>query len=63
MTTPEMALDLQAKVGSIIVHVDEGLSAGGSHFDLAVVQTMIADPDVQAWLDQLRGMALLPVKR
>lgn len=58
-----MELALQAKVGSILAHVEEGLSAKGHPFDWTAVESLMGDPGVVAWLEGLRDMSLLPEKR
>lgn len=63
MIVPSMDMELQAKVGSIVVHAEEATSAHGHAFDLEVLRTMIQDPVVQNWLARLRELALIPVKR
>lgn len=63
MGLPEVDMGLQAKLGSIVVHVEEGLSASGHAFDWTAIQSLVDDPDVQGWLGQLRRLALLPEKR
>lgn len=54
---------LLVKLGSLAVHVEEGMSENGHAFDAAAVRGILADPEVRAWLDAMDGMALLPVKR
>ena len=54
---------LQAKIGSILVHFEEALSDGGHHFDLDTARGLLAQADIQEWLEELRKMALVPVKR
>lgn len=54
---------LIAKVASILVHVEEGSSKGGHHWDWVAVQNLIADAEVQEWLKALGAMSLVPVKR
>lgn len=56
-------VQLIAKVGSILVHVDEALSDDGHRFDWATVRSMLADREVQQWLAALQSHALVPVKR
>lgn len=52
------------KLASIAVHADELLSEGGSiEFDGGAIRTLLADPEVVAYLDLLRPLALLPEKR
>lgn len=54
---------LLAKVGSILVHVDEAVGAGGHEFDWVAVRSLLADREVQEWLEGMRAKGLLPVKR
>lgn len=54
---------LLCKLGSIIVHADEAASPGGHAFDVDTIRALVKDPEVVAWLDDMDGMALLPVKR
>lgn len=54
---------LLCKLGSIIVHADEGTEDGAHFFDLHTVRTLLADPEVKAWLAAMDRMAMLPVKR
>lgn len=54
---------LIAKVGSILVHVEEGAGEGGHAFDWTAARSLLADREVQEWLDGLRRHALVPVKR
>lgn len=52
-----------AKIGSALVHADEALDPGGHPFDVQTFAALMKDPAVVAFLDVLRRMALLPVKR
>lgn len=54
---------LLAKLGSLIVHVEEGSNAGGHEFDWSVVQMLIADQDVMDWVVSMEKLALVPVLR
>jgi hypothetical protein len=54
---------LLAKVGAIVVHADELLSPGGHAFDRAALRSLLDDPDVGQWLQEMRRMALVPRKR
>ena len=58
-----LSLTLQAKIGSALVHAEEAISDKGHHFDLQTFKDLVADPDVAEWLEGLRKMAMLPVKR
>lgn len=59
--TPTPAL--LCKLGSIVVHADEMLSADGHHFDKIALQQLIADPEVAEWIKAMNAMAMVPVKR
>ena len=52
-----------SKLGSIIVHVDEGLSHKGHPFDLVAIKALINEPDVRAWLADMDSATLLPLRR
>lgn len=54
---------LLVKLGSIAVHVEEMLSPKGHHFDKAVLDSLLSDPEVKAWLEQMDKLALIPRKR
>lgn len=54
---------LIAKLGSILVHVEEGLSDAGHHFDWTATRSLLSDREVQQWIEGLRAHALVPVKR
>ncbi len=51
------------KLGSIAVHVDEMFSATGHHFDKDVLDGLLKDAEVKAWLKQMNKLALIPRKR
>ncbi len=52
------------KLASLAVHADELLSPGGdTHFDGEAIKGILADAEVQAYIETLRPFALLPVKR
>lgn len=56
------------KLASLAVHADEmietGITApGNALFDLQALQSLLVDPEVQAYLETLRPLALLPEKR
>jgi len=59
--TPDTTL--LCKLGSIAVHVEEGLSAQGHHFDWAVVKALLDDEQVKHWIKQMDELALVPRKR
>ncbi len=56
-------VSLLCKLGSIVVHVDEGSGAGGHAYDWAAVRSLIADREVQDWLVGMDGSGLLPKRR
>lgn len=58
---PEVSL--LCKLGSIVVHVDEGLGPQGHPFDTIALRSLIEDPDVKTWLVQMDKLAMLPKKR
>ena len=54
---------LLCKLGSIIVHMEEATEPGGHEFDVHTMKQLMADPEVEQWLADMRAMAMLPVKR
>ncbi len=46
----DIPLTLAMKLGSIAVHADELMSATGHPFDRTVLEGLISDPEVQAWV-------------
>jgi len=54
---------LLCKLGSIIVHAEEGSGEDSHDFDWVALRTLLADREVQQWLDGMRAKALVPVKR
>ena len=72
MNPLEPGAALLAQLGSLIVHADELIdeldAAGvqlphGAAFDRDTIRSLMAHPDVAAWLKGMRAMAMLPVKR
>ena len=57
------SVSLLIKLGSVIVHQEEMISAKGHHFDKAALDTVRNDSEVIAWLEQMTKLAFLPVKR
>jgi hypothetical protein len=51
------------KLGSIARHSEEMLSPGGHDFDRQAIIGLLADPEVQEWMDAADRLALLPVPR
>jgi len=57
------SLFLISKIASIIVHVEEMLSPKGHDYDKIALEQLLKDPEVVAWLQDLRKQALIPEKR
>ncbi len=57
------SIALLCKLGSIARHVEEATGDGAHNFDVLVLVSLVGDPEVQAWLGEMDGMALLPVAR
>lgn len=55
---------LLCKMGSIVGHADEYHRGPDPHpLDLSALIAVLADPEVQAWMDAMRAMAMVPVPR
>ena len=54
---------LLCKLGSLIVHADEGSSKNAHQADVDAFLALLVDPEVQEWLAAMRALSLLPVKR
>lgn len=54
---------LLAKLGSIVVHVEEARSPGGHHFDWHTTDVLMQDDEVKEWLNSMQKMAMVPRKR
>lgn len=59
--TPSPAL--LCKLGSLIVHADEGRSMLGHAYDWTAFDSLLADANVQEWIHAMQRLAMLPVKR
>lgn len=57
------SVSLLSKLGSIIVHVEEMQSDKGHSYDKVALDGLLKDPEVLAWMEKMRSMALLPEKR
>lgn len=56
------SMQLLMKLGSIVVHADEGTSPTGGHvFDVSAARVLLDDPEVAAWIAAMGP--LLPRKR
>ncbi len=51
------------KLGSLAIHVEEGMGPRGHPYDVVAIQGILADPELQEWLKEMDSMALLPLKR
>ncbi len=56
-------LGLQCKLVSIIVHIEEAGSADGHVLDWSAVASLLADPEVRAWVAEMTRLGFAPVKR
>ena len=54
---------LLAKLGSLLVHLDEGNSRNGHAFDWTAAKTLWEDAEVQEWLSEMQKIALVPLRR
>ncbi len=59
----EIPMTLAAKLGSLVVHIEEARSNDGHEFDWTAADQLMYDPEVQEFIEKLRGMSLVPVKR
>jgi hypothetical protein len=59
----EPSVSVLVKLGSIARHLEEMTGPGGHHFDVAAVTSLLADPEVKAWMAEADALALLPVSR
>lgn len=57
------SLALLCKLGSIIVHFEEMSSPGGHVVDKIVINSLLEDPEVKQWLEEMDKLALLTKKR
>lgn len=61
--TLKPSASLLCKLGSIVVHAEELTSVTGHAFDRDALIAAMADPEVCEWLNEMRAMAMLPMKR
>lgn len=54
---------LLCKIGSIVIHADEFTGKGSHRFDLAAIKSLLKDDEVETWLCQMEGLALIPKRR
>lgn len=63
MSEIQPTVDVAIKVASALIHAQEYMSADGHPFDREAFDSLLHDPDVDAWMRTLGSMALLPRKR
>lgn len=56
-------VSLLAKLASIVVHVDEGADSGGHQYDWIALRSLLADGEVQQWVESMTAKGLAPAKR
>lgn len=56
-------IGLLCKLGSIVVHVDEATGDRPHEFDWTAIRALLADRDVQAWIEGMTKAGFMPVKR
>src|SRR3546814_19013332 len=49
---------LLCKLGSVIVHADEMTGPGAHEYDRVSFETVLKDPEVQAWIAAMNKMAM-----
>jgi hypothetical protein len=54
---------LLCKLGSALIHARELVSPDGHAFDKHALESLMADAEVVAWLDEMDAAALLPRER
>lgn len=53
---------LAAKLGSLIIHIQEATSEGGHRFDYEALRSAVKDPEVVAFVEAIPPI-LLPIRR
>ncbi len=56
-------LALLVKLGSIVVHIEEATSTNGHEFDWVALRSLLADREVQQWIESMDKKGFLPKKR
>lgn len=51
------------KLGSIARHVEEYISSGGHQLDIIACDSLLKDPEIHQWMQDMDKLALLPLKR
>ena len=57
------SLSLLVKLGSVARHAGEYIGPLGHPIDAEAIKGLLADPEVEEWLERLDAIGLLPVKR
>lgn len=63
MSLPQSTPEVGIALASAVIHAQERLDPGGTPEDETVFRAILTQPDVRAYLEQLDGLALLPVRR
>lgn len=63
MTTMTMSVAATAKIASILAHLEEFASEDGHPFDRTAAVALLADPEVQAFIEAARARGLVPLRR
>lgn len=58
----QLELSLVVKLASLVYHVQEAHSPGGTEYDVSAAARLADDPEVVAWLSTIDPV-FLPVKR
>ena len=56
------SMGLLVKLGSALVHEEELAGPDGHQFNVAALQPLLADAEVQEWIEAMNKLSLLPVK-
>lgn len=51
------------KLGSIYIHIKEGLGVKGHDFDLIALKQLLEDEELKEWIKQMDSLALIPKER
>lgn len=52
-----------AKVGSVVRHLQEAMGDTGMALDVAVAERLLEDPELEAWLEEMDKLGLIPAMR
>lgn len=63
MTALKPSASLLAKLGSIAVHAEEFIEPRGHEFDRKALETLLKDPEIREWLNDMTLLAMVPVRR